>query len=74
MSYPGWSGVAPPSAIAPPPSMLSMRGPMSRVTTTRHDYTAKGAEKPAIIVPEGEIKISSKPLEGKATIALSLLT
>ncbi len=65
MSFPGWPGVAPPQSIAPPPSILAMRGPMSRVTTSRHDYTAKGAEKPAIIVPEGEIKISSRPLEGR---------
>ena len=68
MSYPGWSGVSPPLAMAPPPSMLASRGPMARVTTTRHDYTAKGADKPSIIVPEGEIKISNKPLEGSATM------
>ncbi|KAE8752830.1 hypothetical protein FOCC_FOCC000568 [Frankliniella occidentalis] len=54
-------------------SILAMRGPMSRTTTTRHDYTAKGAEKPAIIVPDGEIKISSRPLEGKTTAAMSFL-
>lgn len=68
MSFPGWPGVAPPMSIAPPPSILAMRGPMARVTTTRHDYTAKGAEKPAIIVPEGEIKISCKPLEGESGV------
>ncbi|XP_052121988.1 uncharacterized protein LOC113201883 [Frankliniella occidentalis] len=73
MSFPGWPGVAPPQSIAPPPSILAMRGPMSRTTTTRHDYTAKGAEKPAIIVPDGEIKISSRPLEGKTTAAMSFL-
>ncbi|XP_034231285.1 uncharacterized protein LOC117639578 isoform X2 [Thrips palmi] len=73
MSFPGWPGVAPPMSIAPPPSILAMRGPMARVTTTRHDYTAKGAEKPPIIVPEGEIKISCKPLEDKTTAGMSFV-
>ncbi|KAJ1520267.1 hypothetical protein ONE63_004471 [Megalurothrips usitatus] len=72
MSYPGWS-VPPPTAIVPPPSILATRGPVSRVTTTRHDYTAKGADKPALIVPEGEIKISNRPLEGKTTAAMSFM-
>ena len=46
-------------------------GPMDSMTTVRHDYSRKHVEKPEIILPCGNIRLSTGKLEGYTTAKLS---
>jgi len=49
------------------------KGAMETVTTIRRDYMAKHAEKPEMIIPCGNIRTSSAPLDDKTMAKLSYL-
>lgn len=49
------------------------RGLMESETTVRHDYVAKHVEKPEIIIPCGNIRTSSAPLDNRTMARLSYI-
>lgn len=46
-------------------------GAMENITTIRHDYMAKHVERPDAIVPCGNIRTSSAPLESRTMARMS---
>lgn len=47
---------------------------METMTTVRHDYAAKHVEKPEMIIPCGNIRTSSAPLDDRTLARLSYVS
>jgi len=47
---------------------------METVTTVRHDYVAKHVERPEVIIPCGNIRTSSAPLDDRTMTRLSYVS
>lgn len=52
---------------------MTGKGPMENLTTFRHDYVARHVERPGLIVPCGNIRTSSAPLEDKTMARMSYM-
>lgn len=50
---------------------MTGKGPMENVTTVRHDYVARHVERSGLIVPRGNIRTSSAPLEDRTMARMS---
>ncbi|XP_012283290.1 stabilizer of axonemal microtubules 1 [Orussus abietinus] len=48
-------------------------GPMQSVTTNRHDYVPKNVPRAETVVPCGNIRSSTGPLDGRTTMGLSFM-
>ncbi|XP_043524384.1 uncharacterized protein LOC122536244 [Frieseomelitta varia] len=57
--------------IIPKQRSMIVSGPMESVTTVRQDYSHKYMEKPEIIIPCGNIRLSSGKLDANTTAKLS---
>lgn len=51
-----------------------VQGSMETVTTVRRDYVAKHIERPGMIIPCGNIRTSSAPLDDKTMTRLSYMS
>lgn len=71
MSYQPIWGIAKAEPIKPKYRNLLGHGPLESITTTQYDYMPKYAEKLSMIIPCGNIRTSSGPLDANTTTGLS---
>ncbi|XP_011704463.1 PREDICTED: uncharacterized protein LOC105459849 [Wasmannia auropunctata] len=57
-----------------PKRRLLSTGTIETVTTVRHDYVAKHVERPEMIVPCGNIRTSSAPLDDRTMVRMSYVS
>lgn len=70
MSYGAWPGIKKPDLILPRNHKLIGDGPLSQLTTHKHDYTAKPILAVDKIVHPGNLGFSNKPMEGEFLLSL----
>lgn len=73
MSYPGWYNNTPRSLIIPCRHDLLGKGPLSNVTTQRHDYVPKEVDKAIPIRPINNLFVADSPLSDLTTHRMSYL-
>uniref|UniRef100_A0A1B6FNK7 Protein FAM154B n=1 Tax=Cuerna arida TaxID=1464854 RepID=A0A1B6FNK7_9HEMI len=71
MSYGAWPGYKPIEKIVPPDHKLLGDGPLSQLTTHKHDYTPKPIMEVNKIVQPGNLGFSGEPMEDKTTQNMS---
>lgn len=65
MSYGAWPGYKRPPPFHPKDHKLMGDGPISGLTTNKHDYTPKPIESVDKIMQPGNLGFSTKPMDGK---------
>uniref|UniRef100_A0A1B6DE04 Uncharacterized protein n=1 Tax=Clastoptera arizonana TaxID=38151 RepID=A0A1B6DE04_9HEMI len=71
MSYGAWPGYKRPPPHHPKDHKLMGDGPISSLTTNKHDYTPKPIEAVDKIIQPGNLGFSTKPLDDKTTNYMS---
>ncbi|XP_054281721.1 uncharacterized protein LOC128999315 [Macrosteles quadrilineatus] len=71
MSYGAWPGFKPPTTIVPADHKLIGDGPLSHLTTHKHDYTPKPLQEVERVIHEGNLGFSQDPMEDKTTNNMS---
>lgn len=71
MSYGAWPGFKPPSKMVPPDHKLMGEGPLSQLTTHKHDYTPKPLQEVDRVTHLGNLGLSTDTMEDKTTANMS---
>lgn len=70
MSYGAWPNFKPPQTIKPMDHKLMGDGPISQLTTHKHDYTAKPLQEVERVIHPGNLGFSNEPMDGKWAVKL----
>lgn len=70
MSYGAWPNFKPPQTIKPMDHKLMGDGPISQLTTHKHDYTAKPLQEVERVIHPGNLGFSDEPMDGKWAVKL----